>query len=282
MTLPNNEPDAPPRLLVSVRDVDEALAALNGGADVIDVKEPARGSLGSAAPGVIAAVVAAVRGRVPVTAAMGEVIDWTHWTTEQVEPSVALVKFGLAGCATLVDWRERWQRALCNVRGDEVIAAPRPVAVVYADWQAAGAPAPEAVLAAGAELGCPALLVDTWDKTGGDLFCHWEAGALAKYIERVRSCGMTIVLAGSLAEESFAAAVELGPDILAVRSAACEGGRLGRVAASRVMRLKRIIEASLARPALGRNGSDSGTRLFDFGRRACDPRRDENFHDNKQ
>ena len=36
------------RLLVSVRNGQEAEAALAGGAHVIDVKEPARGSLGRA------------------------------------------------------------------------------------------------------------------------------------------------------------------------------------------------------------------------------------------
>ena len=45
------------RLLVSVRSAAEAEAALLGGADVIDVKEPDRGPLGRADDAVIAAVV---------------------------------------------------------------------------------------------------------------------------------------------------------------------------------------------------------------------------------
>ena len=39
---------SPPQLLVSVRSAEEARAALEGGAALIDVKEPSRGSLGSA------------------------------------------------------------------------------------------------------------------------------------------------------------------------------------------------------------------------------------------
>ena len=39
---------AKPKLLVSVRSADEARAALAGGADLIDVKEPAHGPLGAA------------------------------------------------------------------------------------------------------------------------------------------------------------------------------------------------------------------------------------------
>ena len=61
-----------PRLLVSVRDAAEAEAALAGGADLIDVKEPSRGPLGRADAGVIRYVVKAVGGRAPVSAALGE------------------------------------------------------------------------------------------------------------------------------------------------------------------------------------------------------------------
>ena len=59
-------------LLVSVRSADEVAAALEGGADIIDVKEPAKGPLGMAEAEVVAAVVDRVKGKVPVSAAMGE------------------------------------------------------------------------------------------------------------------------------------------------------------------------------------------------------------------
>ena len=36
------------RLLVSVRSLDEAVEAISGGCDILDVKEPGRGSLGMA------------------------------------------------------------------------------------------------------------------------------------------------------------------------------------------------------------------------------------------
>ena len=39
-----------PSLLVSVRCVDEVAAAIEGGAEIIDVKEPSHGSLGMALP----------------------------------------------------------------------------------------------------------------------------------------------------------------------------------------------------------------------------------------
>ena len=50
-------------LLVSVRSADEADAALAGGADLIDCKEPARGPLGVAEPEVVAAILDRVAGQ---------------------------------------------------------------------------------------------------------------------------------------------------------------------------------------------------------------------------
>src|SRR5690242_18461623 len=60
------------KLLVSVRSAAEAQAALTGGASLIDVKEPARGSLGRADAATLTDVLRMVAGRRPVSAALGE------------------------------------------------------------------------------------------------------------------------------------------------------------------------------------------------------------------
>ena len=49
------------RLLVSVRSVEEALLAAQGGADFIDLKEPNDGALGGLPVETIAAVIMALR-----------------------------------------------------------------------------------------------------------------------------------------------------------------------------------------------------------------------------
>src|SRR5436853_4004631 len=60
-----------PQLLVSVRDVAEAMSARAGGADVIDIKEPKRGPLGRADDAVVSAVRNAVGHDCLVSAALG-------------------------------------------------------------------------------------------------------------------------------------------------------------------------------------------------------------------
>ena len=62
-------------LLVSVADADEAIAALEGGADVIDAKDPTGEPLGRVGLDVFNEIVAAVRGRAVTTAALGDASD---------------------------------------------------------------------------------------------------------------------------------------------------------------------------------------------------------------
>jgi uncharacterized protein (UPF0264 family) len=233
-----------PGLLVSVRSAEEALIALDGGADVIDVKEPRLGSLGPAVHGVLVDVVRTVAGHAPVTAALGELMELvvSNQATGQVLPQgISLFKMGLAGAIQLPDWHDSWRTEIAKHRGNNAESDPQPVAVLYADWKAANAPPPADVLHAAIAAHCPALLVDTWDKQSGSLFEHWAWNELQEYVATVQCHGMKIVLAGSLDGDNFERAVQMSPTLVAVRGAACDAGRVGRICARRVRNLKQII-----------------------------------------
>ena len=76
------------KLLVSVVDAAEARLAVAGGVDVVDVKNPAEGSLGAPAPGVIAAVRAVLPAGLPLSAALGDL--------PSLPGTAALAAFGAA------------------------------------------------------------------------------------------------------------------------------------------------------------------------------------------
>src|SRR4051812_11568172 len=116
-----------PGLLVSVRSAAEAEAALRGGATLIDVKEPAHGPLGRAEDAVIAAVLQRVAGRLPVSAALGELVDAGSGACPC--PPLSFVKWGLAGVVPGTDWRDGLQRRAAAVAG--VAPGCRVVAVAY-------------------------------------------------------------------------------------------------------------------------------------------------------
>jgi hypothetical protein len=119
----------------------------------------------------------------------------------------------------------------------------RRVAVAYADWQAAGAAAPEEILGAAIAAGADAFLVDTYSKSSGNLLDALGPAELQRLGARSREAGMLLALAGSLRLEHLPELVDVHPDVIAVRSAACEAGqRSARVSSACVARLKAAID----------------------------------------
>jgi len=243
-----------PGLLVSVRSAAEALTALAGGADLIDVKEPSQGSLGAADDDAISSVVRAVNGRAPISAALGELVDLIGSPIgdgmRTLVDGVSLFKIGLAHCSGLDNWHTHWQRAVDNLISTSPKRNSQAVAVVYADWRAAQSPSPHEVLYAAIHRRCPVLLIDTWNKSNGTLFDHWPVAELQAFTTEVRSHDISVVLAGSLTGESVTTAALLLPDLVAVRTAACEGGRTGTVSEKRVRKLKYAIATCMRNMAV--------------------------------
>jgi uncharacterized protein (UPF0264 family) len=223
--------------LVSVRDADEAREALAGGAQWIDLKEPRRGALGPVDGHAAREVVACVAGRVPVSAAAGELVDWPYGAARSLlgAPGVSYLKLGLSNCAT-IDWQPMWNTA----RAEIAASSQRLVAVIYAD-AAAESPPPEDVLAIAASSQCDFALWDTFDKSAGPLQKHLTPTTLADLLGRARTRGLGTAVAGGL----DARAIVLLPwelvDIVAVRGAVCLSSRTSTVCRERVAEICRSI-----------------------------------------
>ena len=112
-----------------------------------------------------------------------------------------------------------------------------PVAVVYADWRTAAAPDPPSIVERAAQWGCAAVLVDTFDKSRGTLMRYFDRVRLGEFIATVQARGMMCVVAGGLGLNEIPHVAPLGPDYVAVRGAACAGGRNDRLEAECVRRL---------------------------------------------
>jgi uncharacterized protein (UPF0264 family) len=232
-------------LLVSVRSAEEARAAIAGGADWIDVKEPLGGPLGAADPAVWRQVQEAVGYRLPLSAAMGELIEQSETSDPPAQSldGYRFAKAGLSRCAELSDWQTAWRRW-----AESLPRGVAPVGVIYADWAAVGAPSPEQTLAVTARRGAKAALVDTFDKSRGGLFAHLAAGELERLLRTARSLGMLTVVGGSLNVETLPAALRASPDVIAVRGAACLSGRDSAIDEASVRRLKRLSRGFVKAP----------------------------------
>jgi uncharacterized protein (UPF0264 family) len=221
-------------LLVSVRDAAEVAPALEGGAALIDVKEPANGALGRAAEGVCSAVVAAAAGRVPVSAALGELLDGAGGVA-----GVSYAKYGLAGCLRREDWAARLLAARERV---EAGGGCRLVFVAYADWERAQAPPPAVVFRFAVRQRAAAVLLDTWGKDGSTLPDWARAAEVVRLCAQAREGGVRVALAGSLGVDQILTLRGARPDWFAVRGAACAGGERG--AGIDATRVRRLVEAS--------------------------------------
>jgi uncharacterized protein (UPF0264 family) len=237
-------------LLVSVRSEAEAEAALAGGAAVIDVKEPARGSLGCPEPATVAAVVATVAGRRPVSVALGEIRDGNPKSEIRNRKSeisnslqgLSFVKWGLAGCSGT-----SWASELEEEAGFLAQIAPKcsAVAVAFADWQKARSPSPEEICHFLCERHWKVFLVDTWGKDGTTLLDWFPLKAIQKLCETCRRHRIRVALAGSLGEKEIRRLRYLEPDWFAVRGAACQQGQRRNSIDPRAVR--RLVEVARGR-----------------------------------
>jgi dihydroneopterin aldolase len=228
------------KLLASVRSVEEALAALAGGADIIDLKEPAEGALGRLGDGAIRDILAAVAGRRPVSATIGDLpldpAPVARAVAAMAATGVDIVKLGIfAGdaAATL---------AALIARARET----RLVAVCFADRR------PDFdIVDRAADAGFYGVMLDTADKSAGRLTHHLPPAALAGFLARARERGLAAGLAGSLAATDLPLLLPLKPDFLGFRSALTAGGRSAPLDPVAVARLRAAIDARSATAAAG-------------------------------
>ncbi|MBI1311582.1 hypothetical protein GC176_09770 [bacterium] len=206
-----------PRLLVSVRSAQEAKAALAGGCDILDVKDPSRGPLGMASHSVIMAVAEVAAGSgASCSVACGEAAEFAE--TPQFFPEnvdevsatsgIAFFKLGPARLLQQANWQQGWRSAFqtaarhfAPTANDSSASQPKAVVVAYADWQRCDAPSPDGILDAVetntaasqasnfGSLRFAGLLIDTFDKSSGTLLDCLSVGELEAIAGRLR--GMT-------------------------------------------------------------------------------------------
>ncbi|MBN2150027.1 MAG: (5-formylfuran-3-yl)methyl phosphate synthase [Candidatus Lokiarchaeota archaeon] len=240
----------PIRLLVSPATVAEARQAVDGGADIVDCKNPEEGSLGAGFPWVISAIKelidASGRRGIQLSATLGDLPDKPGTAALAATGLATLradyIKAGVYGPRTA----ERATMLLDAIVKAVRLVNPRArvVAAGYADYARAAVSIPpgELVTAAGAT-GCDVVMVDTAIKDGKGLLDFMAPEEVVGFCRAGKAAGMEVALAGNLKEKDVPFLKGSGADIIGVRSMVVSGGDriTGSVDAALVARLKRML-----------------------------------------
>ncbi|HJZ75585.1 MAG TPA: (5-formylfuran-3-yl)methyl phosphate synthase [Vicinamibacterales bacterium] len=226
-------------LLVSVADGVDAAAALDGGADIIDAKDPLAGALGAVTLDVFREIREAVGSGRPVTAAVGGAASESDAERTSFAFAAAGARFVKVDVgAPAIDMRAT---ALAAAARRGVVAggggASALVLVAYADRDRTR-DGPAMLIDLAFRVGARGVLLDTADKNGPGLRALVASHDLAAWIAHAHMRSLFVAVAGRLAAEDLTFASDAGADIAGVRGAACEGGRTGRVSAVRVRDLR--------------------------------------------
>jgi hypothetical protein len=232
------------KLLVSPVDAAEAQEAVRGGADIIDVKNPAEGSLGASFPWVIREVLEVVPSRIETSATLGD-LSFKPGTASLAAYGLASlgVDYLKAGFYKIKSEEQALAMAESLVRATEDFDA-KVILAGYADHSLIGAISPFSLIDVALRAGADGVMIDTAVKNGNGLLAYLSMEELAHFVEQAHSHGLICALAGSLAAEDLRKIKETGTDIVGVRGAACTAGdrNRGRIVADRVKHLKRLVE----------------------------------------
>ncbi|TDA28916.1 MAG: hypothetical protein DSO03_07275 [Hadesarchaea archaeon] len=228
-------------LLVSVRDVEEALEAVKGGADIVDVKNPLEGSLRAAFPWIISEI-RNLLPSFPLSATIGDFPSLPGSASlaclGALQAGADFVKVGLKGPRTR---EEALSLLKAVVRTVDFWGKGEAVACAYGDFERAGTLDPFLLPELAAEAGARVVMLDTAVKDGKPLLSFLSLSELEEFSEKAHSMGLLVALSGSLGEREIEKLKGLA-DVIGVRGAVCPSGRGGKLSPELVGRLKGLLK----------------------------------------
>ena len=214
------------KVLISPVSSEEAVAAIQGDADIIDVKNVNEGSLGAQFPWKVKEVIELVHSHsLTASATLGD-LPFKPGTAALAALGVAhcgadYVKAGLHGlntCEQAVEMMNAIRQAVRMVSADALV-----VASGYADYRRFNGLATFDLVKAAKESSCDVVMVDTAIKDGRTLFDALSIPEIEDFIAMAKEAGLLVALAGSFKAKHADVLLGLAPDIIGVRGAVCEG-----------------------------------------------------------
>jgi FolB domain-containing protein len=200
-------------MLASVTNLAEAEAVWAGGADIIDLKDPAKGALGALDVAIVADIVRAFAKRRTISAAAGDAFASPAAVVDAVatmaSTGVDYVKIGFSSDQ---------DGAHCIEALAPLTNSVKLVGVLFADREA-----DPTLVGLMARQGFFGAMLDTATKGSGRLLDYLDVATLAQFVDLCRVNNLMSGLAGSLEAPDVPRLLPLVPNYLGFRGALCHG-----------------------------------------------------------
>jgi hypothetical protein len=236
------------KLLISPVNESEALEAIAGKADIIDVKNPREGALGANYPWVISRIRQLAPKDIEVSCTIGEAPNLPATMSlaalGAATTGVNYIKVGLWGLKTT----EEAVSLLQSISKAVIESHPaiNVVATGYADAERVGTVNPMFIPEIAYKANADFAMLDTAIKDGKSLFTFLDKEQLKTFISKARDFGLKTALAGSLSKDDLVTIKELEPDVVGLRGAACANGDRvnGQIKREKVLEIASILNAN--------------------------------------
>ena len=213
-------------LMVSVQNLDEALEALKGGADIVDVKNLQEALVGSAHPKIVGEVRKAVPDEIHASVTLGVVPNQVG--------TVAMAAYA-AGALNATSVKVGFMKTSYEVAVDTLLACraalegteTKLIGSLFADNPLYDGLDPNFMMKLAQDGKCDGILIDTLTKDGRNLFDFMPEEILRDMVFEGKAHLMSTALSGHLRLENLDELARINPDIVGVRGAVCKKGNRG-------------------------------------------------------
>ena len=233
-------------VLISPVSLEEAKQVVEGGADIVDIKNVKEGSLGAQFPWVTKTIVEEFRDSEVLTSATLGDLPYKPGTAALAALGAAscgvdYIKAGLHGVKNYVQAFHMMESVVQAIRmvSDKILT----VASGYADFRRFDGVHYREVIKAAKNAGADGVMVDTAIKDGKNIMDAMSVDEIAEFIGLAKEADLFAALAGSIGMQHLDVLAQLDPDIIGVRGAVCDRGQRKKgIVRERVMEFMQYVE----------------------------------------
>lgn len=232
------------RVLISIRSSEELIPAIDGGANIIDLKNPSEGSLGASFPWLIRKI-RNYSYDFTLSVAIGDMPNLPGTAALAASGAAAcgadIVKVGLYGPHSFKEGVKLLKSVVKATKDTN-----KNILVVgagYADFKSFNGidsmDIPSICNSAGADV----AMLDTHSKNGQKLFDFIDSEKIKEFVNKSHENNLLAALAGSLELKDIKLLNDLGADIIGFRGAVCSGSDR-KNGVLEINRVRKIVEIS--------------------------------------